>query len=100
MSGGVDSSVAALLLKRAGVDFIGVSMHLWEGPDAFAGRAAPRSACCGVDDIDDARRVAAAIGIPYYVVNLKDGTVAHWRDGDMPIQYYVNPDGSGLGSGV
>ena len=70
MSGGVDSSVAALLLKRRGLQVVGVSMHLWDGHGRAGGEGG--SLCCDVDDIDDARRVADAIGIPYYVLNLKD----------------------------
>ncbi len=67
MSGGVDSSVAALLLAQAGYEVIGVTLRLWtlDRP-----HAAPMSrSCCSVEDIDDARRVCQAIGAPHYVVN-------------------------------
>jgi len=67
MSGGVDSSVAAALLKEAGHDVIGLSMQLY---DQREGRVSFGS-CCTLDDLHDARRVAAAIGIPHYVVNLE-----------------------------
>jgi len=68
MSGGVDSSTAAALLKEEGYEVIGLTMHLWDptrdGKGSF-------SRCCSPDDIHDARRVADQIGIPHYVVNLK-----------------------------
>jgi tRNA-specific 2-thiouridylase len=67
MSGGVDSSVAAALLAEQGHDVIGVSMQLYDQTD---GQAAFGS-CCSLDDLYDARRVAAAIGIPHYVVNFE-----------------------------
>jgi tRNA-specific 2-thiouridylase len=67
MSGGVDSSVAAALLKQEGWDVIGLSMQLY---DHSEGRAAFGS-CCTLDDLHDARRVAAALGIPHYIVNLE-----------------------------
>src|SRR5512142_1004610 len=67
MSGGVDSSVAAALLKEAGHDVIGLSMQLY---DQREGQASFGS-CCTLDDLHDARRVAAAIGIPHYIVNLE-----------------------------
>lgn len=66
MSGGVDSSVAALLLKRAGASPIGLSMQLYDQRDAVSGRS-----CCALDDLYDARRVAALLDLPYYVVRLE-----------------------------
>lgn len=72
MSGGVDSSAVAALLKQQGKEIIGLTLQLWdqrrlaghEGmPEAVQGR------CCSIDDVYDARRVAEQLGIPYYVVN-------------------------------
>ena len=62
MSGGVDSSVAAARLVAAGLDVIGVTLHLWDYPDdgSVLGR------CCAPEDIHDARRVARQLGIPHY----------------------------------
>jgi tRNA-uridine 2-sulfurtransferase len=67
MSGGVDSSVAAALLKDAGYDVVGLSMQLYDqrGGDVTFG------SCCTIDDLHDARRVAASLGIPHYIVNLE-----------------------------
>jgi len=68
MSGGVDSSVAAALLHEAGHDVVGLSMQLYDQREA-TGHGFGR--CCSVDDLHDARRVAAAIGIRHYVLNLE-----------------------------
>ncbi len=67
MSGGVDSSVAAALLADAGYDVVGLSMQLYDQRD---GRVTFGS-CCTIDDLHDARRVAATLGIPHYIVNLE-----------------------------
>ena len=69
MSGGVDSSVAAALLKEQGHEVIGITMRLWTEarPEAFSGK----TRCCGIEDIDDARRVAQALDIPHYTLNLE-----------------------------
>lgn len=69
MSGGVDSSVAAWLLKEQGYDVIGVTMQIWqdEAPEVQE----ENGGCCGLSAVDDARRVAANLGIPYYVMNFK-----------------------------
>ena len=71
MSGGVDSSVAAALLAEQGHDVIGVSMQLYDqGQTTESGQRA-FGTCCTIDDLYDARRVAAAIGIPHYIVNFE-----------------------------
>ncbi len=69
MSGGVDSSVAAWLLKEQGYDVIGVTMQIWQDEDGAA--AAEQGGCCGLSAVDDARRVAMQLDIPYYVMNFK-----------------------------
>ena len=66
MSGGVDSSVAAYLLKEQGYEVIGVTMQLWQGEDSFS-----EDGCCGLLAVEDARRVAQMLGIPHYVMNFK-----------------------------
>ena len=69
MSGGVDSSVAAYLLKEQGYDVIGVTMQIWQ--DEKQAAQEENGGCCGLSAVDDARRVAAALEIPYYVMNFK-----------------------------
>lgn len=82
MSGGVDSSAAALLLKRQGFDCIGCTMKLYDSGDA----GCSRRTCCSLDDVEDARSVAFRLGIPYYVFNFKDA----FREAviDKFISYY------------
>ena len=70
MSGGVDSSVAALLLKQQGYDVTGVTMQIWQDEDSC--RVQENGGCCGTSAVEDARRVADTIGIPYYVMNFRD----------------------------
>lgn len=69
MSGGVDSSVAAYLLKEQGYDVVGVTMQIWQDEDVF--QQSQEGGCCGLQAVEDARRVAAVLGIPYYVMNFK-----------------------------
>jgi tRNA-uridine 2-sulfurtransferase len=90
MSGGVDSSVAAALLHEAGHEVVGVSMQLYDQRES-TGHGFGR--CCSLDDLHDARRVAAAIGIRHYVLNLErqfhdvviSNFVAEYTAGRTPI---------------
>jgi tRNA-specific 2-thiouridylase len=80
MSGGVDSSVAAALLKEQGYDVVGVMLRLWAEPPAEHdgadgdGEDAPvrENACCSLESLSDARRVAAQLDIPFYVINVEE----------------------------
>lgn len=70
MSGGVDSSVAAYLLKKQGYHVIGVTMQIWQDEDVDV--ASENGGCCGLSAVDDARKVANMLDIPYYVMNFKE----------------------------
>lgn len=70
MSGGVDSSVAAWLLKEQGYEVIGVTMQIWQDEDNQIQEE--NGGCCGLSAVEDARRVAWDLEIPYYVMNFKE----------------------------
>jgi tRNA-uridine 2-sulfurtransferase len=73
MSGGVDSSTAAAILKEDGYQLVGFSMQLWDQKRNDSGPGAAKAArCCSLEDIYDARAVAARLGFPYYVVNFQE----------------------------
>src|SRR3990172_1145886 len=90
MSGGVDSAVAAGLLARQGYEVVGVTMRLWAQEDPLASRYHRR--CCPIEDIDDARAAADALGIPHCVLNMErefgarvvDYFVEEYRRGRTP----------------
>lgn len=90
MSGGVDSSVVAALLHEQGHDVIGVTLNVW--PEGTSGDGGKAKACCGNSAVEDARRVAARLGMPYYVLNFRelfrrrviDDFVAEYRRGRTP----------------
>ncbi len=90
MSGGVDSSVAAYLLKKQGFNVIGVTMQIWQEENIRT--VEEQGGCCGLSAVEDAGRVAAQIGIPYYVMNFRkefqekviDYFVREYRQGRTP----------------
>ena len=71
MSGGVDSSVVAALLKEQGCDVIGMTMQIWDYSNFTAEHGESFGSCCSLDDVYDARRVAESLDIPFYVVNFE-----------------------------
>ena len=87
MSGGVDSSVAALLLKEQGYDVVGMTLRLWTEPEGEAG--ARNNRCCSVEDVDDARRVCQILDIPHYFVNFEKEFQEH------VVNYFVSEYDSG-----
>ena len=87
MSGGVDSSVAAALLVEQGFEVIGITMRLWTEarPEGFSGR----TQCCGIEDVEDARRVANRLGIAHYTLNMERPFLEH------VVQPFVSEYGRG-----
>ena len=90
MSGGVDSSVAAYLLKKQGYDVIGLTMQIWQEEDTKD--IEENGGCCGLSAVDDAKRVANQLGIPHYVMNFRqdfkkyviDDFIDEYRNGRTP----------------
>lgn len=91
MSGGVDSSVTAGLLKNQGYDVVGITMQVWP-LDEFTGEASRFGGCCSLSAVEDARRVAAKLKIPHYVLNFRsvfqetviDNFLDEYRGGRTP----------------
>lgn len=89
MSGGVDSSVAAFLMKQRGYECIGVTMKLFDNEDIGISK---EHSCCSLDDVEDARSVAYSLGLPYYVFNFSDRFkedvidrfIAAYQNGETP----------------
>ncbi|MDO5134880.1 MAG: tRNA 2-thiouridine(34) synthase MnmA [Eubacteriales bacterium] len=89
MSGGVDSSVAAMLMCREGYECVGMTMKLYENQDVGLNKG---HTCCALDDVEDARSVAVQLGMKYYVLNFRedfsqkviDRFVAAYERGDTP----------------
>ena len=77
MSGGVDSSVAALLLKKAGYSVVGVTLRLWVDPRSEEQAGELARGCCSLEAITDARRVADMLEIPHYVLNMQEEFKKH-----------------------
>lgn len=86
MSGGVDSSVAAWLLKEAGYEVVGVTMQIWQEEEEETKEE--NGCCCGLGAVEDARRVADTLGIPHYVMNFRK----EFRENviDYFVSEYVN----------
>ena len=82
MSGGVDSSVAALLLKEQGYDVVGVTMRLWSSEDDSKPKNNKR--CCSVEDVEDARKVCDILGINHYHLNFENEFQKY------VVDYFVN----------
>jgi tRNA-specific 2-thiouridylase len=75
MSGGVDSSVAAALLKEQGYDVVGIMLRLWSEPPVYGedgGELSTENKCCSLESVSDARRVANQLDIPFYIVNVEE----------------------------
>jgi len=87
MSGGVDSSLTAALLVRQGYDVIGVTMQIWDSHNQE--EDPEHRGCCSLTAVDDARRVAEKIGIPYYVLNFRE------MFQDTVVNYFINEYSSG-----
>ncbi len=82
MSGGVDSSVAAYLLKEEGFEVTGVTMQIWQNEERYD--CSLEGGCCGMSAVEDARRVAHMLDIPYYVMNFRE------EFNDKVICYFIS----------
>ena len=69
MSGGIDSSIAALLLHEEGYDVVGITMKTWDY--ASSGGATKETGCCSLDSINDARMLAVNLGFPHFILDIR-----------------------------
>lgn len=81
MSGGVDSSVASVMLHEQGYEVIGITMKTWDY--ASAGGSSKETGCCSLDSINDARTLAVNYGFPHYILDIRD------EFGDFVIDNFV-----------
>ena len=89
MSGGVDSAVAALLLKQSGYEVIGMTLRLWSTENPDGNNTARNNRCCSVEDVDDARNVCSMLEIPHYFVNFEKEFQEH------VVDYFISEYDSG-----
>ena len=82
MSGGIDSSVAAVLLHEQGYEAIGMTMKTWDY--ASSGGTKKETGCCSLDSINDARHIAVSLGFPHYILDIRE------EFGDSVIDYFTN----------
>ncbi len=87
MSGGIDSSLAAVLLHEQGYEVVGMTMKTWDY--ASSGGTKKETGCCSLDSINDARRVAVKLGFPHYILDIRE------EFGDQVIDYFVDEYVSG-----
>lgn len=81
MSGGIDSSLAAVLLHEEGYEVIGMTMKTWDY--ASSGSSKKETGCCSLDSINDARNIAVQLGFPHYILDIRD------EFGDYVIDYFT-----------
>lgn len=87
MSGGVDSSVSAVLLKKKGYDLIGIYLNFWSDPTVFEEQDLakfPQNKCCSIESLNNARHIANKLDIPFYVLNVKD------RFKEQIVDYFID----------
>src|ERR1700682_3729290 len=94
MSGGVDSSVAAAILREQGYDVVGVAMRL--APEASGPARGRRGTCCSYEDFEDARRVAERMDFPFYVIDLRADFAARVVDNFVSEYLGGRPPNSGV----
>lgn len=82
MSGGIDSSVAAVMLHEEGYEVIGITMKTWDY--ASSGGSKKETGCCSLDSINDARNIAVSLGFPHYIIDIRE------EFGDYVIDYFTN----------
>ncbi|HOY96549.1 MAG TPA: tRNA 2-thiouridine(34) synthase MnmA, partial [Catalimonadaceae bacterium] len=82
MSGGIDSSLAALLLHEEGYEVIGMTMKTWDYTGA--GSSKKETGCCSLDSINDARNIAVSLGFPHYILDIRN------EFGDYVIDHFTN----------
>ena len=83
MSGGIDSTVAALMLHKDGYEVIGITMKTWDYATSVGTTGKKETGCCNLDSFNDARQAAVQHGFPHFILDIRD------EFGDAVIYYYI-----------